>query len=466
MSSSRVGVERLEAICNASPDGILIVDSDGRITFANERVSDLFGYDPEELRGESVEVLVPEEYRETHVAQRDAYLADPVTRPMGAQLDLAVSCKDGSQVPVDIKLSPIEGDGGLEVMAAIRDVTEQVALEKKYRTILGTAPDAGFVADAATGEITEVNQQATELLGYTEEELVGMRQVELHPSGESDRYRQLFEEHVDRGRAVFSRFPDGSDILVETVDGDRIPVEINAQVFELGDRRLITGVFRDVSDQREYERRLEREIDRLEDLASILSHDVRSPLGVAEGYTELVQETGDVSKLDRVSRAQERVRGIIESVLEMIDKGQSIGEASLAPIDLEEHARRSWQMTNTNGSTLVVEESVSFLADRDRISHVFENLFRNAIEHGGEQVTVTVGQLDDEPGFFVEDDGPGIPEDRRETVFEPRYTTSEDGTGFGLAIVKEIASAHGWSVSVTESSDGGARFEFTGISAA
>ncbi|HKJ58786.1 MAG TPA: PAS domain S-box protein, partial [Halobacteriales archaeon] len=362
MSSTRMAVERLEAICNASPDGILIVDSDGRITFANDRVSDLFGYDPDELRGEPVEVLVPEEYRETHVAQRDAYLADPVTRPMGAELDLAVSCKDGSRVPVDIKLSPIERDGRLEVMAAIRDVTEQVALEKKYRTILETAPDAGFVADAATGEITEVNRQATELLGYTEEELVGMRQVELHPSGEADRYRQLFEEHVDRGRAVFSRFPDGSDILVETDEGDRIPVEINAQVFELADRRLVTGVFRDVSDQREYERRLEREIDRLENLASILSHDVRSPLGVAEGYTELVQESGDVSKLDRVARAQERVRGIIESVLEMIEKGQSIGEASLEPIDLEERATQSWRMTNTNGSTLVVEESVSFLA--------------------------------------------------------------------------------------------------------
>ena len=91
-----------------------------------------------------------------------------------------------------------------------------------------------------------------------------------------------------------------------------------------------------------------------------------------------------------------------------------------------------------------------------------ENLVRNAVEHGGDTVTVTVGDLPG--GFYVEDDGPGIPEDERRDVFESGYTTSSGGTGFGLAIVSEIADAHGWSVRVTEGSEGGARVEFTGVS--
>jgi signal transduction histidine kinase len=90
-----------------------------------------------------------------------------------------------------------------------------------------------------------------------------------------------------------------------------------------------------------------------------------------------------------------------------------------------------------------------------------ENLFRNAIEHGGEDVTIRVGGLSD--GFYVEDDGPGVPEDARDEVFEVGYSTSPDGTGFGLNIVKEIAEAHNWEITLTEGTTGGARFEITNV---
>ncbi|PSQ16582.1 hypothetical protein BRD00_10515 [Halobacteriales archaeon QS_8_69_26] len=100
-------------------------------------------------------------------------------------------------------------------------------------------------------------------------------------------------------------------------------------------------------------------------------------------------------------------------------------------------------------------------ADPGRLEHVFENLFRNAVEHGGDDVTVTVGALDG--GFYVADDGPGIPEDRREEVFDVGTSTAADGTGFGPTIVRHIVETHGWRVRVAESEDGGARFEVTGV---
>jgi signal transduction histidine kinase len=119
-------------------------------------------------------------------------------------------------------------------------------------------------------------------------------------------------------------------------------------------------------------------------------------------------------------------------------------------------------MVEANGATLELAEEFTVRGDRDRLRHVFENLFRNAVEHGGEGVTVRVGRLG-EDGFYVEDDGPGISEDERERVFEPGHTSEGGGTGFGLTIVKRIAEAHGWDVAIVESADGGARFEFTGV---
>jgi signal transduction histidine kinase len=116
---------------------------------------------------------------------------------------------------------------------------------------------------------------------------------------------------------------------------------------------------------------------------------------------------------------------------------------------------------NTEQATLETDTTQAIQADRSRLQQLFENLYRNAVEHGGDDVTVSVGATDD--GFYVADTGPGIPESDREEVFEAGYSTTEDGTGFGLRIVEQIAEAHGWESTVTGSEQGGARFEFTGI---
>ena len=101
------------------------------------------------------------------------------------------------------------------------------------------------------------------------------------------------------------------------------------------------------------------------------------------------------------------------------------------------------------------------MADEDRLLQVFENLFRNSVDHGSEDVTVRVGPLRN--GFYVEDDGPGIPKADRERVFNHGYTSREDGTGYGLSVVRSVIGAHGWDIAVADSDAGGARFEIRGI---
>jgi signal transduction histidine kinase len=217
-------------------------------------------------------------------------------------------------------------------------------------------------------------------------------------------------------------------------------------------------------ERHEQEQQLKRQNQRLERFASVVSHDLRNPLSAAQSMAETLIEMSDESddhyeKYEHIVRSHERMEEIIEDVLTLARDGQSVDETE--PVALATVAEGCWETVGLAGATLEIETGATVEADRSRLRQLFENLFRNSIEHVGGTVTITVGDLED--GFYVADDGPGIPEDVRDEIFEMGYTTNETGTGFGLNIVKEIAEAHGWSVAITDSESGGARFEITGV---
>jgi Signal transduction histidine kinase len=150
---------------------------------------------------------------------------------------------------------------------------------------------------------------------------------------------------------------------------------------------------------------------------------------------------------------------LIDDLLQLSHTSDDADDREL--VSLSELSNNCWQSVETGDATLQMKATRTVRADPSRLAQLFENLMRNAIEHTSQDVTVTVGEVED--GFYVEDDGSGIPEERRNDVFEAGYTTTEDGTGFGLSIVKEVAEAHGWDISITEGSEGGARFEITDV---
>jgi len=278
------------------------------------------------------------------------------------------------------------------------------------------------------------------------------------------------------------------------------------------------------------ERELARQNERLDEFASVVSHDLRNPLNVAHGNLELVRMDVDDDRLGQVADALDRMDELIDDLLTLARYGRTVDD--VRPVDVRSVAERAWATTDTEGARLRFEDDPGTVqADESRLTQVFENLFRNSVEHGstsnrrenagdsvehgstdnrtqsgdavehgstdnrrgsagdsvehgsadgrstdddpgtpdpsdeafvrsgGADVTVTVGRTAD--GFYVEDDGPGIPESERDRVFEGGYTTADDGTGFGLNIVRTVAEAHGWTVAVTEGAAGGARFEFT-----
>ena len=212
-------------------------------------------------------------------------------------------------------------------------------------------------------------------------------------------------------------------------------------------------------DRRRTEERLRRQNDRLDRFASVVSHDLRNPLQVAEGRLELAAEACDTEHHEAIADALDRMDALIEDVLALARKGDGIDE--LEDVDLGSLTESSWESVDTEAATLLTETARAIRADRSRLRQLLESLLGNAIEHDGEDVTVTVGTL--EEGFHVTDDGVGIPADERERIFDSGHSSSDGGSGFGLAIVREIVSAHGWEIRVTESDSGGTRFEITGV---
>ena len=203
---------------------------------------------------------------------------------------------------------------------------------------------------------------------------------------------------------------------------------------------------------------LERQADRMESFAGVVSHDLRNPLEVARAHLEVVADTGDTDRLETVGDALDRMEEIIDDALALARIGPAAVETGR--VRLADTARAAWDGVATADATLevTVPPGTVVVADETYLRQLFENLFRNATDHAGSAPTVTVAATDD--GFRVDDDGPGIPPERREEVTEAGHTTARDGTGFGLSIVARIAAAHGWQLTVGESATGGARFGF------
>jgi len=181
-----------------------------------------------------------------------------------------------------------------------------------------------------------------------------------------------------------------------------------------------------------------------------------------DGYEPLSDETLDTvsTSTKTLSNTLDRMERLIDDLLVLARQGQAIDSREV--VSLAAIVNNCWEMVDHKNAALVVDDDLTFAVDPDRLQQLFENLFRNAIEHGGDNVTIRIGALDGE-GFYVEDDGPGIPEEKREAVFDSGFTTNRDGTGFGLAIVKEIAEAHGWTISLVDADEGGARFEISNV---
>jgi PAS domain S-box-containing protein len=325
------------------------------------------------------------------------------------------------------------------------------SVETDYRRLVeGTQEIAQFMIDPQ-GTIVEWPSGAESVYGFTQDEALGKSLEFLYAEGRDhpdlepllaaakeesitrENWHRRADDEVFWARFIVSPLSDGS------FDGYGIASQ-------------------DTTTEKQHERMLERQNDRLKEFTDILTHDLKSPLNVLEGRLDLYRETGEETHLDSIEETTERMERLVEDLLRVSRQGNVVREPE--PTDLEGVIRTAEEGTVPAAATVAYETVREVMADRDRLIEVFENLFRNSVEHGGDGVSIRVGPLPN--GFYIEDDGPGIPEADRETVFEHGYSTREEGTGYGLSVIRSIIGAHGWDIAITDSVDDGARFEITG----
>jgi PAS domain S-box-containing protein len=458
-------VDTYRTLVEESNDIATVIDPDGTITYVSPAVERILGYEPRELEGESgFEFQHPDEH-DVMTERLEALRAEP-GEPQTAEVRFRHA--DGSWRWIEATMRNRLDDDAIEgILVNSRDITERRRTERtserlaeEYEALLDNSGDAIFLLDVdATGTALEFRfdrlSSAYEVqTGLSTEEVRGKTPREVFGTERGAELAANYRRCIEAGE------PTAYQEELDISENARFWQTSLAPVFIDGEPFRIVGIARNVTERVRRERELRRKNDRLDEFASVVSHDIRNPLNVAQGRAALLRQESDSEHLAPLSRSLDRIGSIVEDTLILAREGDAVGDRE--PVALTDLVGRCWGMVDSGRATLAIDDEIVVRADSDRLQHVFENLFRNALEHGGDAVTVRVGRFG-ATRLYVEDDGPGIPEHERNTVFEPGETSQPDGTGFGLAITRRIAEAHGWRVTVTDGREGGARFEFRGV---
>ena len=512
----------LSTLVDRLPVGVLAEDASRNVLAVNDRLFELFGMagSPEDTVGTDCAQLaetVSDQFVDPgeFVGRIDALVANP--EPVR---EAELARRDGrtfarSHDPLALP----DGEGHLWVY---RDITDRADRERRLTALNETSRDL-MRAETREAVVETGVEAAREVLGL-EANAIHLLDDEgrLAPVAVTDRTAELVGEPptLTPGDSIAWRvYESGEARAVDDVRADpdvhRPETPVHSELYvPIGDHGILLAgsdtpaafdrqdvVYGEIlaasiataldqvaqtSRLRDREEELTRKNARLEEFASVVSHDLRNPLNVAQGRVDLVREVRDSADLDRATTALDRCQALIDDLLVLARDGSDLGETDA--VFLPAFARRCWETVSTADAALAVTTTRTVRADESRLQQLLENLFRNAVEHGstGNQnaprsgdavehgstasrsstradgtVQVTLGDLSD--GFYVADDGPGIPPAERDGIFETGYSTKPDGTGFGLDIVAQVAEAHGWTVDVTESEAGGARFEVRGV---
>ncbi len=492
-SPTRKAQDLFRGALEAAPNGILAVDAGGRILLANRHLEQLLGYPPGELIGQPIENLVPHGIRQGHIELRTRFMANPSARAMGAGRDLRAIRKDGTEIPVEIGLSPVAIGGQPMVVASIVDVSERNRAEELFRLAVEGSP-SGLLAVDEDGRIILANQQLGRLLGYGADELLGSPVERLVPGTiQGDHLahrRRYFAAPTARAMGV------GRDLRAIRKDGTEIPVEIGLSPLSIGGKHMVVASLVDVTERKAAERAvkeayatlehtvelrtaaLKRSNEDLERFASIAAHDLQEPLRMIASYTQLLADDysgrldADADQYIRFAvDGAKRMQRLLHDLLaysRITARGGTFEDMNVDDA-LDEALANLRLPIQESGATLTRERLPRVRADRPQIAQLFQNLIANAIKFAGDgppRIEIVAAAEDrDLVRITVRDHGIGFDMKHAERVFSifQRLHTSRElaGSGVGLAIVKRIVDRHGGRVWAEAAPGAGASFHFT-----
>lgn len=463
---------RLNAAVESAPCGLLMSDATGAIVLVNREVERLFGYSREELVGQSVDVLVPERLQAAHPSLRHSFVTAPQARAMGAGRELFGRHKDGSEVPIEIGLTPVHTDEGLFVISSIVDISARKLAEARFRVAVESSPNGVVMVDRE-GTIVLVNRETERLFGYPRPELLGQplemlvpaRMRSAHPAFRASFHSQPQARAMGAGRELFGLRKDGIEV----------PIEIGLNPIETEDGPVVLASIVDITARRSAERerlgleeqlRQSQKMEALGRLAGGIAHDFNNVLAAIVGLAELALEesSGSAADLQELLRATERGRSLVGQIMRFGRREQ----LTKGPVDLAAAVRDSLALLR---ATLPVgieihaelEDGLPKVhADATAIGQVIMNLANNGAHAmpGGGRLEVSLMRYyvrdsvarahphlseGEHLALRVADSGTGMDPETAARAFEPFFTTKPagEGSGFGLAIVYGVVRDHG-----------------------
>lgn len=487
ISRRKLEEERFRSVVEASPNAMILVGADGRISFVNSETERLFLYRRDELIGREIEILVPQRFRAMHPGYRSGFFAAPTARPMGAGRDLFGLRKDGKELPIEIGLNPIETPEGTFVLASIIDITERRRSEERFRLVVEGSPNA-IVMVGREGKIAFVNSQAERLFLYGREELVGKKVETLVP----ERFRA---SHPGYREGFFSSpnarpMGAGRDLFGLRKDGSEVPVEIGLTPLHTPDGQFVLASIIDITERKKAEEELARKaaeleaivaqrtkhlqevIEQLETFSYTASHDLRAPLRAVQGYAFFVmQKLGDKVEpavriqLERMADSAARMDRLVKDLLTYSRVAR--GEQPSTEVDLDAIAAHIVERyPGLEKAAIEIKPPLGrVLGQESLVTQALSNLIGNAVKFipagRAPRIRIWTDRREGRITLFVEDNGIGIAEEYIPKLFSPFTRLHGDryeGTGIGLAIVKKAAERMGGRVGVSSEVDKGSRF--------
>ncbi len=460
----------------ASPTPLLLVDNSGEILMSNALLNRLFGYASDELVGQSIDVLVPEQVRGHHPDLREAFLEYPKARQMGTGRDLYGVCNGGHQIPVEIGLTPVEFKGETLVLVSVLDITERKRQEEKFRLAVDAAASAILMLDFE-GRIELMNRQAVEMFGYAPDELVGKNVESLIP--------ERFQRKHTVYRASFVRQPTrrpmgrGRDLYAKRKDSSEFPVEIGLTPIDSPDAHFVMATVIDITERKKSEaeiRRKNQQLSRLNEelsqFAYSASHDLKAPLVTIRGLAEVMEEdlrSGEVAEVAEIAGRIKNLAGdlgaLVDDILALATSDaddDQLGEVDVADVVRAVFAKSKEQAAEREVELVDAVERGSLLNTQPRrLTQIVENLVSNAIKFSdpaksGRIVEVGSSRGSDGILLWIRDNGLGIPTQGQPHLFKMfrRFHPKLSGSGLGLALVKKHVQKLGGEIDFESSGEG------------
>ncbi|MFB6100316.1 MAG: response regulator [Candidatus Nanohalobium sp.] len=472
----------LRQVVDVLPVGMVVRDADDRIVMANKylesdqvKLDDIIGMKLEDTP------LSDEQIRQIKENDREA-----IDKWDAITVEEEVVDENGERAFIESTKVPFHLEEGENphLAAVFKDVTLRKKREKALERVLEA--DRKMAKADTEREVWSIGSEAMrDIFDLAISSGMSYKNGKFCPVGVTEDPEEYFDEEVElgpcsiasevfeSGRARFIRdmaeeepynpeTPVESEVIVPVGDhGVLISGAMELREFDQADLYIADWLGNSVEASldrvkkerkiRERDEKLERQTQQIDQFVKMLSHDLRNPLNVAQGYLDMVENS---EELDQVEEALDRMEEIIQTILEM---AKHTGKIEKGEFDLGEEARNAWKYDYVDRARLEVEDSVEIHANREQLRHLLENLFSNSLKHSEEEVMVRIGRTRE--GFYVEDDGPGALEEELEKILDFGYS-SDGGTGLGLAIVDRIASFQGWDVQAMTSEEGGLRLEF------